>query len=88
VRARLDGTGARTLLSHAARAIAVDGGDLYVAWDGITKVPLAGGAEVPLVSGGKAPGLLVVAGGNAAWVDPVSQAKSDPTVPALMTTCW
>jgi hypothetical protein len=88
VHSRLDGGGMKTLLDHPARALAVSDGDLFVAWDSISKVPLAGGAETILVPGLTAPGLLTIAAGNAAWVDPVSQAKSDPTVPALMTTCW
>jgi hypothetical protein len=88
VRAGLDGSGARALVSHGARTLAVSGGDLYLAWDGIAKIPVGGGTETMLVPGLKAPGLLSVAGGNAVWVDPVSQARSDPTVPSLMTTCW
>jgi len=59
-----------------------------VAWDSISKIPLVGGAETVLVSGLKSPGLLTISGGNAAWMDPASQALSDPTAPALMTTCW
>jgi hypothetical protein len=71
-----------------ARALAIDGGFLYFAWDTIGKVPVAGGPEITLVSGLNAPGSLAVSGGNAVWVDPVFQALSDPTMPQLMTTCW
>jgi hypothetical protein len=87
-RAGLDGRGLRTFISHSARALAIDGGFLYFAWDTIGKVPVAGGQEITLVSGLNAPGLLAVSGGNAVWVDPIFQALSDPTLPALMTTCW
>jgi len=86
--AGLDGSGVRTLMLHGARALALDGGYLYFAWDIIGKVPVAGGQETTLVPGLKAPGLLTVSAGNAAWVDPVVLALSDPTVPSLMTTCW
>jgi hypothetical protein len=88
VRAGLDGSGARTLVPHGARALVVSGGDLYFAWDAIARVPVGGGAVTTLVSGLKAPGLLGVSKGNAVWTDPVSQALSDPTVPSLSTTCW
>jgi hypothetical protein len=87
-RAGLDGTGVRTLVSDGASALAVDGADLYFANGSIGKVPVAGGAVTTLVPGLKAPGLLIVSGGTAVWVDPASQALSDPTVPSLMTTCW
>jgi hypothetical protein len=87
-RAGLDGSSVRTLMLHGARALALDGGYLYFAWDTIGKVPVAGGQESTLVPGLKTPGLLAVSGGNAVWVDPTSQALSDPTVPSLMTTCW
>jgi hypothetical protein len=88
VRANRDGTGQRTLANHGASSLAVSGGDLYVAWDSISKIPLAGGAETVLVGGLKGPGLLTISSGNAAWMDPANQALSDPTFPALMTTCW
>jgi hypothetical protein len=88
VHAGLDGKGGKTLLSHGANSLAVSNGDLYLAWDGISKVPLGGGAETSLVSGLQGPGRLVVSNGNAAWVDPEFQARSATTVPALMTTCW
>ena len=85
--AALDGSAMRTLLSHGARALAISRGDLYFAWSGIGKVPVGGGAETTLVPGLNAPGMLHISGGSAVWVDPVSQARSDPTVPSLMTTC-
>jgi hypothetical protein len=88
VRANFDGTGIRTLANHGASALAVSGGDLYVASDSISKIPLAGGDETVLVSGLKAPGLLVVSDGNAAWVDPATRALSDTTPSAVMTICW
>lgn len=88
VRARLDGTGLRPLADHGASALAVGGSDLYVAWDGISKIPLTGGAETVLVGGLKAPGLLALSGRNAAWIDPATKALSDPTPSALMTVCW
>jgi hypothetical protein len=88
-RAGLDGSGVRTLLPHGARALAVDGADLYFAWDAIGKVPLGGGAVTTLVPGPlKAPGMFTISNGNAVWVDPVFQALSDPTEPLLVTTCW
>jgi hypothetical protein len=88
VRAGLDGRGATTLLTHGADSIVLDGDTLYIANGGISKVPAGGGAEVTLVPNLKQPGRLAVSNGNAAWVDPVSQALSDPTVPSLATTCW
>jgi hypothetical protein len=87
-RAGLDGSGVRTVLPHSARSLTVDGGYLFFAWDTIGKIPVGGGPVTTLVPGLNAPGLLTVAKGNAVWVDPVTQALSDPTVPSLMTTCW
>jgi hypothetical protein len=87
VHAGLDGSGRKTLLSHGANSLVVSDGALFIAADGISKLPLAGGDEVPLVTGLQGPGRLVVADGNAAWVDPVSPALSGPA-PLLMTACW
>jgi hypothetical protein len=87
--AGLDGKGATTLLQHGAVSLALSEGDLYIAnAGGISKLPKGGGGEVPLITGLRDPGRLVVADRNAAWVDPASQALSDPTVPSIMTTCW
>jgi hypothetical protein len=88
VRANFDGTGIRTLANHGASALAVSGSDLYVANGSISKISLAGGAETVLVPGLKAPALLIVGDGNAAWVDPATRALSDTTPSAVMTTCW
>ncbi len=87
-RADLDGRNVRTLVAHGAHSLAVEGGDLYFASDSINRLPVGGGHVMTLVPGLNAPGLLTVANGNAVWVDPVTQALSDPTVPSLMTTCW
>jgi hypothetical protein len=88
VRAALDGTGQRTLVNHEATSLVLSDGDLYLTMGSLSKIPAGGGDEVPLVTGLKNPGLLTISDGNAAWVDPVSKALSDPTVPSLMTTCW
>jgi hypothetical protein len=88
VHAGLDGKGAKTLLPHGANSLVVSDGFLYIAAPGISKLPLAGGDETPLVTGLQDPGKLVVAGGNAAWLDPVVQALSATTPPSLMTVCW
>jgi hypothetical protein len=88
VHAGLDGKGKTTLLAHGARSLAVSDGALYLAMDGISRLPLAGGAEIPLVTGLQGPGRLVVADGNAAWVDPEFPSRSATTAPSLMTVCW
>ena len=88
VHAGLDGKGAKTLLAHGANSLVVSDGFLYIASTGISKLPLAGGDEMPLVTGLQDPGKLVVADGNAAWLDPVVQKLSATTPPSLMTVCW
>jgi hypothetical protein len=88
VHAGLDGQGKKTLLTHGASSLVLSDGALFLASDGISKLPLAGGAEVPLVTGLQGPGRLVVANGNAAWVDPEFPSRSATTMPSLMTTCW
>jgi hypothetical protein len=88
VHAGLDGKGKTTLLSHGASSLVVSDGALYLATDGISKLPLGGGDEVPLVTGLQGPGRLVVADGNAAWIDPEFPSRSATTEPSLMTVCW
>lgn len=88
VHAGLDGKGMKTLLTHGAGSLALDGGTLYLASDSISRMALPDGAEVPLVTGLQGPGRLVVSGGNAAWVDPEFPSLSATTPPSLMTVCW
>ena len=87
VHANLDGTSPRTFVEESARSLAIVNGQLVIAWDGIQAVPLSGGRPEVVASDLTAPGMLVVVGGNVAWVDPVEKALSDPTVPRVMTAC-
>jgi hypothetical protein len=87
VHANLDGTSPRTFVDGSARSLAIVDGKLVIAWDGIKAVPLSGGRPGVVASDLTAPGMLVVLGGNVAWVDPVDKARSDPTVPRVMTAC-
>jgi len=88
VRAGLDGRDPHTLVDHPARSLVIQGDTLYIMWDGLSQIPLAGGAEITLVPHLSSPGFLAVAGGDAAWVDPIDQAKSSTIVPTLSTACW
>jgi hypothetical protein len=87
VHSNLDGSSAKTFVASGARSLALANGRLYFALDGINSVPTTGGTPTSIASGLTSPGMLVVAGGNVVWVDPVVRAFSDPTVPKEMTAC-
>lgn len=84
----LDGSSASTLVATTAISLAVAYGRLYFAdGKGIQSISTSGGDITTLATGLTTPGMLLVAGGNVVWVDPISKARSDPTVPKVMTTC-
>jgi hypothetical protein len=87
VRANLDGSSRTTLVPTSARSLAVSNGRLVYAWDAIESVPSSGGTPTVIAAGATTPGMLVVMGGNVVWADPIEKARSDPTVPKVMTAC-
>jgi hypothetical protein len=88
VRAHVDGSSMTTLLESGATSLALAGGRVYVATgDGIVSVSIDGGAPQQIAQGGKSTGMLRVVGGNLVWLDPVSKALSDNTVPVVQTAC-
>jgi hypothetical protein len=86
--AQLDGSNVTALFSASITSLALAAGRLYyAAGDTIASVAASGGAPTTIASGLKWAGMLTIAGNNLVWVDPASQALSDPTVPAVFTAC-
>jgi hypothetical protein len=87
VHANFDGTGRTTLVTTSARSLALANGRLYYASDAIFSLPAKGGMPTVVASELEAPGMLLVIGDNVVWTDPAIKARSDPTVPRVMTAC-
>ena len=86
--AQLDGSRLTTLVEANATSLALASGRLYFSTgDTIASIATSGGVATTLESGFKSAGRLTLAGDNLVWVDPASQALSDPTVPTVLTAC-
>ncbi len=87
VHAGLDGSSRRELIEASDSSLALAAGRIYFSSDNLESIPTSGGEATTLATDLKSPGMFLVAGGNLVWVDPVTKALSDPTVPRLMTAC-
>jgi hypothetical protein len=87
VRSNLDGSSRRDLTEALDSALAVAAGRLYFVADALESIPTSGGKPATLTTGQSNPGMFLIVGGNLVWVDPASKARSDPTVPNVLTTC-
>jgi hypothetical protein len=87
VHSNLDGSSRRSLLETSASSLAVAGGRIYFTAGDVESISTSGGSATTLATDLQNPGMLLVTGSNLVWLDPATKARSDPTVPSVMTTC-